>query len=191
VRLQRRSASVSGAGDFGTENARVSSRSASAAAHECAERSTRDAKAPPVKIAVPTFGSRVSPRFDCAQVILVVTAEGGTVVERHELTAADWTSRERVSRLADLGVSAVICGGIDGWSAGSLCSAGITVYSAVAGEISAALDAWRRGELRASGDPLPDVAVRQSHVGRTNAANLGGSEETGDGRKDQESKGRL
>ena len=30
------------------------------------------------KIAIPTFGTRVSPRFDCAQAVLVVAFDNGS-----------------------------------------------------------------------------------------------------------------
>jgi len=40
-----------------------------------------------MKVAVPTFGTRVSPRFDCAQEIAVVTVDKGCFSERLELAA--------------------------------------------------------------------------------------------------------
>ena len=104
-----------------------------------------------MKIAVPVFGSRVSPRFDCAQVFLVLTADEGNDLQRQELVATNWAPHERINRLMELGVNTVICGGIDWWSAQSLRSAGIIVYSSVTGDVEEALNALLRGEMRAEG----------------------------------------
>ncbi len=56
-----------------------------------------------MKIAIPTFATRVSPRFDCVRSILVVTIDEGEASERQELTASDWDPHERINRLLELG----------------------------------------------------------------------------------------
>ncbi|NQT16537.1 MAG: hypothetical protein HQ582_27505 [Planctomycetes bacterium] len=102
------------------------------------------------KIAIPTFATRVSPRFDCAQSVLVVTIEtidGGKASKREELKASDWMPHERIGKLLELGVDTVICGSIDRWSAAALQSAGITIYGWVTGEVEDALAALLRGDL--------------------------------------------
>jgi predicted Fe-Mo cluster-binding NifX family protein len=73
--------------------------------------------------------------------------EGGTISEQRELNAADWAPHERINRLVALGVDAVVCGGIDRWSAESLRSAGIALYGWVTGTIEETLDALLRGDL--------------------------------------------
>ena len=100
-----------------------------------------------MKIAIPTFATRVSPRFDCARSVLVVTVDDGDASERRELSAGDWAPHERVNRLLELGVDTVICGGIDCWSVASLQSAGVTVYGWITGEIEDALAAFLQGNL--------------------------------------------
>ncbi|NQT17572.1 MAG: NifB/NifX family molybdenum-iron cluster-binding protein [Planctomycetes bacterium] len=99
------------------------------------------------KIAIPTFATRVSPRFDCAQSALIVTIDGGKPSKREELEASDWAPHERVNRLLEQGVDTVICGSIDRWSAASLQSAGVTVYGWVTGEAEDALTAFLQGDL--------------------------------------------
>ena len=99
------------------------------------------------KVAIPTFGTRVSPRFDCALAILVVAVEDGKPTEREQLSASGWARHERINKLRELGVDTVVCGGIDCWSVGSLQSAGVTVYGWVTGEIEDALVALLRGDL--------------------------------------------
>ena len=100
-----------------------------------------------MKIAIPAFGTRVSPRFDCAEAILLVTVDEGRPSGRQELVASGWAPHERVNSLIELGVDTVICGGMDCWSLESLQSAGITVYGWVTGEIEDALAVLLRGVL--------------------------------------------
>jgi predicted Fe-Mo cluster-binding NifX family protein len=100
-----------------------------------------------VKIAIPTFGARVSPRFDCAQSVLVVTVEDGTPSKPQELLASGWAPHQRINKLLELGVDTVLCGGIDCWSVESLQSAGVTIYGWVTGEIEGALAALLSGDL--------------------------------------------
>ena len=100
-----------------------------------------------MKIAIPIFGSRVSPRFDCAQTFLLVTVHAGQVIQRRELLASAWAPHERIKRLVAQAANEVICGGIDWWSAESLAAAGITVHRGVSGEVDDALAALLREEL--------------------------------------------
>jgi len=100
-----------------------------------------------MRIAVPTFGVRVSPRFDCAQTVLLVSVVDGGLSDRKELAASDWAPHERINKLLELGVDTVLCGGIDCWSAESLRSAGVTIYGWVTGEVEDALACLLRGEL--------------------------------------------
>ena len=100
-----------------------------------------------MKIAIPTFATRVSPRFDCAQSVLMVTIDDGGATQRQELSATDWAPHERINRLLELCVDTVICGGIDRWSAAALQSSGVTIYGWVTGEVDDALAALLRGDL--------------------------------------------
>ena len=100
-----------------------------------------------MKIAIPTFGTRVSPRFDCAGAVLVLTVDDGKASERQEFAASDWALHERISKLLELGVDTVICGGIDQWSVESLRCAGVTIYGWVTGEVEDALAALLQGDL--------------------------------------------
>ena len=102
-----------------------------------------------MKIAIATFDTRVSPRFDCAQSVLVITIDEGEPPERQQLAVGQWAPHERINRLLELDVDTVICGGIDRWSVASLQSAGVTVYGWVTGEVEDALAAFLRGDLGA------------------------------------------
>ena len=100
-----------------------------------------------VKIAVPLFGRRVSPRFDCAGNFLYAAVENGEIVERRNLSAAGWNRRVRVKKLRELGVDTLICGGVDKQSARLLVFYGIRMYTWVTGMAEDALRSFLRGEL--------------------------------------------
>jgi predicted Fe-Mo cluster-binding NifX family protein len=101
-----------------------------------------------MQVAVPAFGDRVSPRFDCAVAFLVVTIDQGEIVARHELDASHWAPHERINRLVGLGVDVLLCGGIDRWSSESLRSVGISLVRSVTGPIDENLELFLRGELQ-------------------------------------------
>jgi len=101
-----------------------------------------------VKVAVPQFGHRVSPRFDCANAILVVELADGNEVAREQIDSTAWPAEQRVSKLIELGVETLICGAVDRWSAEGLQGAGIHVYGWVTGRVEDALACFLRGELQ-------------------------------------------
>ena len=61
-----------------------------------------------MKIAIPLFDQRVSPRFDCAQDILLASVKNGDIVKRRKLSSAGWNPRERVKQLYELGVDILL-----------------------------------------------------------------------------------
>ena len=101
-----------------------------------------------MKIAIPLFGSRVSPRFDCARRILLVTVEDNEVVEKKEVWAGRWNLLQRVIRLTELGIDTVICGGISNFSVRLLTSNGIRVVSWITGEAEEAIKLLLKGQLK-------------------------------------------
>ena len=100
-----------------------------------------------MKIAIPLFGTRISPRFDHARRFLLVRVENGEIIEREELPAEDWTPLTRVRKLSELGIDTLICSGIDRVSAQQLSFNGIRIYSWVTGEAEDALRCFLSGGL--------------------------------------------
>ena len=109
-----------------------------------------------MRIAIPTFGTRVSPRFDCAQTVLLVQIEEGSRPETQQLDASGWAPHTRINKLLELGVEVLVCGGIDCWSAQSLQSADVAIFCGVTGEAQEALQAYLRGELLATDSAAVD-----------------------------------
>ncbi len=87
-----------------------------------------------MKIAVPLFGSRISPRFDCSNEILVVEAENSKVIHRMTLLIDNLTSFEKIKKLRELKIDAMICGGIDVDSEQRLTSNGIILKAWLSGD---------------------------------------------------------
>ena len=101
-----------------------------------------------MKVAIPLFGSRVSPRFDCAQRMLLVKIEDKEVVEKEEIWVARWNPLQRITRLTELGIDTVICGGISNFSVRMLANNGIRVISWITGEAEEAIKLHLKGQLK-------------------------------------------
>jgi predicted Fe-Mo cluster-binding NifX family protein len=100
-----------------------------------------------MKIAIPVFGNRVSPRFDCANTMLLVTIRRKEIIEKKEFEIAQLNIFERVKQLANLGITKVICGGIDIFSLRLLNSHGINVIPFISGEIENVIKLFINGQL--------------------------------------------
>jgi predicted Fe-Mo cluster-binding NifX family protein len=100
------------------------------------------------KLALPVFEERVSPRFDCAPVFLLIDDTIESAAERRTCYATGGMGVcARVRLLQSMAVDVLICGGIDGKSMRLLEQASIEVYPWVTGEVEDALLCYRNGEL--------------------------------------------
>ena len=100
------------------------------------------------KIAIALFGTRVSPRFDCAPRLRVVEVDDGEIIAAHEMSMKHWDAGKRIKKLQELGVNTFICGGIDNFSMQHLSSLGLTIYSWITGEAEEALSCLLKGQLK-------------------------------------------
>jgi predicted Fe-Mo cluster-binding NifX family protein len=101
-----------------------------------------------MKLAIPLFGPRVSPRFDYAPRLLVLSIKEGTVVSREEIPLNPLAVWQRVEKLKELGVKIVICGGIDESSKCWLVDHQIQIIPLVTGEVSRVIKDFLSGRLR-------------------------------------------
>jgi predicted Fe-Mo cluster-binding NifX family protein len=102
-----------------------------------------------MKIAIPLFGTRIAPRFDCTDKFLLVAVENGNIIARQELLAEGWPFLARIKKLRELDVDTLICNGIDCFSSRKLHFNGIRIYSWVTGEVEEALRCFLDGRLEA------------------------------------------
>jgi predicted Fe-Mo cluster-binding NifX family protein len=101
-----------------------------------------------MKIAIPLFGSRVSPRFGCESEILIVDIEERKEINRRKFAAMGLGIPQRISLLSSLGVDTLICGGIDIFCLRSLSARGFEIIPGVIGEADEALNYFLSGKLR-------------------------------------------
>ena len=101
-----------------------------------------------MKIAIPIFGNRVSPRFDFSPEIWVIEVERGKVVGQEKLSTANLNLPQRLEQITSNRVDKVICGGIDGLSRNQLGSRGIDVVQDVIGDADIVFGLFMRGRLR-------------------------------------------
>jgi predicted Fe-Mo cluster-binding NifX family protein len=100
-----------------------------------------------VKIAIPMFNSRVSPRFDFAPKVLIAKVENGKVVEREHYSLNNLNTIRRGTLLREQGVNVLICGGISNFSIRLLLENGIQVVPMIAGELEEVLNQFIDGHL--------------------------------------------
>ena len=88
-----------------------------------------------MKVAIPVFQSKISPRFDSTQNFVLLDIEENEVKERKDLPTRGWTLAAKLRQMVALGVDTLICGGIDLESMQQLNFSGIKVYSWITGDV--------------------------------------------------------
>lgn len=92
--------------------------------------------------AIALFGTRISPRFDCAHDFMLITTSENSVTEQHTETIREPMPIMKVRRLAALKVNTLICGGVDEASRAYLRSHGITVLANMKGQATEAVTSY-------------------------------------------------
>jgi len=101
-----------------------------------------------MKIAIPLFGNRISPRFDFSPELWIITVENGEAVNRERIPLTNLNLLRRIDRITSNEVDKVICGGIDGFALSQLGTRGVEVVHDVIGEAEMAFSLFMRGRLR-------------------------------------------
>ena len=102
-----------------------------------------------MKIAIPVFENRISPRFDFAPGFGLYDIEGKRITGSREIFCEGWSDIERVAKLKGFAVDILICGGLPGYLQSILIKSGIKVIPWIAGNVSDALSLFLRGRLNA------------------------------------------
>lgn len=120
-----------------------------------------------MKIAIPLFNERVSPRFEFASRLLLATVEDNRVVDQEELPLKGYDLFQRSALLKELSVDTLICGGIQCFVAKDLAYSNVQVISAIVGDAKAALKGFLHGSLSplvAQRFPNPDCPRRAKRL---------------------------
>mgnify|MGYP005658011101 CR=1 FL=1 len=124
-----------------------------------------------MRIAVPLFGTRISPRLDCAAAFLLVESDGGEVSDMRTVRPPDDTKVNWQRELTGLGVDTLLCGGIHRQDFFALRQQGLRVFAGHSGE---ALEFVKR---LLSGDLDETIELtRGSGAGRGHRAGSGRSD---------------
>jgi predicted Fe-Mo cluster-binding NifX family protein len=113
-----------------------------------------------MKIAIPLFIDRISPRFDFAPTLRLLNIEGNKIVESREISCEGWNDGKRVSKLGELGVDTLICGGLPNHLMGLLNHNGIKVIPWVAGNANEAQALFLQGRLNSGMALCPEKERR-------------------------------
>jgi predicted Fe-Mo cluster-binding NifX family protein len=100
-----------------------------------------------MRVAIPTPSERISPVFDSAGQVLLVDLDEGTERSRCVSPLPGDSLPARVTRLQELGVAVLICGGISRPLRQMIEACGIRVYPWMAGPVDEVLEAYRQGRL--------------------------------------------
>jgi predicted Fe-Mo cluster-binding NifX family protein len=98
-------------------------------------------------VAIPTRSERISPVFDSAGQILLVELDDGRECSRCVAPMPGDSLAGRVSRLKELRVAVLICGGISRPLQQMIEAEGIRVHPWTAGPVDEVLEAYRQGRL--------------------------------------------
>jgi predicted Fe-Mo cluster-binding NifX family protein len=101
-------------------------------------------------IAIPIFGSEISPRFDCAKKILLASVQEGKIKECQAIEMKEVNPLHRARNLSVWKVEQVICGAIDDFSLRMLNGLGIRVFPWVSGDARRALEEFLANPEKAS-----------------------------------------
>lgn len=119
-----------------------------------------------MKCALTAWGNRISPVYDAARELLVVSIAQQTIRNRHyEAFQPDRPDR-LVERLQALEVQTFICGAITQISASTIQSGGIELIPFIAGSLDEVLEAYARGLPLRRLFPMPGCGGRRHRRGQ-------------------------
>lgn len=101
-----------------------------------------------LKVAIPVFLDRISPRLDCARRMIILEIEKNRLVDKKEWDISHWPADEKIIQLRQMGIKQLICGGIRVEDRIGLNHYGIQVVSPVFGEIETVIRGLLKGTLK-------------------------------------------
>ena len=101
-----------------------------------------------MKVAIPLFKDRISPRFDFCPEIWIIELNNGKVINQEKWPMESFNLQQRLEQLTSKRVDKIICGGIDSFCMDHLGNMGIDVIHNVAGEAGEVLNLFISGLLR-------------------------------------------
>jgi predicted Fe-Mo cluster-binding NifX family protein len=100
-----------------------------------------------MKVAVMLYGTRVSPRFNYSQRVLIVELEGQQEVHRRKMPVKGCAPEQITELLSKQGVELVICGGMNHCFQELFKERGIAVIWGIIGDLEDVLTAYQANRL--------------------------------------------
>jgi predicted Fe-Mo cluster-binding NifX family protein len=116
-----------------------------------------------MKAAIAYWQSRVSPVFDVADRLFLITIEDSREVHRESLRLTSRDPFERARKLAERGVDVLLCGAVSHGLEKALVAAGIRVLGFLGGKLESIVSAFINGQLNDGRLPRADRSGRRPH----------------------------
>jgi predicted Fe-Mo cluster-binding NifX family protein len=113
-----------------------------------------------MKIAIPIWNERISPVFDVARRLLLLTIENNEIVNREEKILGSMTM-ERVQLLTDVSVNVLICGAISDSLAMQIRETGVNVILNICGSVEEIVNAFLTDRLDSECFMMPGCCQRR------------------------------
>lgn len=113
-----------------------------------------------LRVAIPTFQSRVSPVIDSCTHMLIVDINQSAEVKRENVYLGDMSLAERCRIFKEMDVGTVICGGISATFAQMLTGCEIELVNGIAGDIDEVLAAFKKRRLNDPAFYMPGYKVK-------------------------------
>jgi predicted Fe-Mo cluster-binding NifX family protein len=114
-----------------------------------------------MKVAIAHWKSRVSPVFDVADRLFLITIEDSREVHRENLRLISRDPFGRARKLAERGVEVLLCGAVSSVLEKALTAAGIQVLGFLGGELESIVAAFLDGQLDDGRSPRADRSGRR------------------------------
>lgn len=101
-----------------------------------------------MKIAAAHWSGRISPVFDVADHVFLITVENGREIQRTSLRCYDMDPFERARKLSAEGVGVLLCGAISAALEKALAAGGVQVLGFLGGDLEDILASFLEGTLR-------------------------------------------
>jgi predicted Fe-Mo cluster-binding NifX family protein len=121
-----------------------------------------------LRVAFAVWNDRIAPVFDVTRRVYVADLDGRRVVGAWLEPLDGETAAGRASRLAALGIDALVCGAISRPQQALLEACGIVVVPLVTGGLAAVVEAWGEGTLGGDAFAMPGCGQRRRFRGGRN-----------------------
>jgi len=107
-------------------------------------------------VAIPVFGSRISPRFDCAITFLLVTIENGEIQKKETVMIYEQNPIHTKNNFKKLNVDLLVCAAINEFNYNMISDSGIKIIPWVTGTVDEIIELLLKNELKAGMTIFPD-----------------------------------